>query len=276
MTPPLLEVEGLTVSYRRAGTWGTAVSNVSLGIGRGEAYGLVGESGCGKTTLALALMRYLPRNGRIDAGAIRVEGEDLIRLQGEALRRWRGARLGMVYQDPAGALNPALRVGDQIAEVYRFHRGAGRREAVRRAADALVKVAMPDPDDLMRRYPHQLSGGQRQRVAIARAIILRPHLVLADEPTSSLDVSVQAQILNLFKSMKRELGLTYVFVSHNLGVIRYVSDRVAVMRLGRVIELGPSETIFTNPQHEYTKALLDAVPDPDLARRDQVAAEAVR
>ncbi|TMI81601.1 MAG: ABC transporter ATP-binding protein [Bacillati bacterium ANGP1] len=196
MTSPLLEIEGLTVSYRRAGEWGTAVSNVSLGIGGGEAYGLVGESGCGKTTLALALMRYLPRNGRIDAGAIRVEGEDLIRLQGEALRRWRGARLGMVYQDPAGALNPALRVGDQIAEVYRFHRGAGRREAVRRAADALVKVAMPDPDDLMRRYPHQLSGGQQQRVVIAMALAGSPRLLILDEPTTGLDVTIEAEIID--------------------------------------------------------------------------------
>ena len=260
MTPPLLEVEGLTVSYRRAGAWGTAVSNVSLGIGRGEAYGLVGESGCGKTTLALALMRYLPRNGRIDAGAIRVDGEDLTRLDGEALRRWRGARLAMVYQDPAGALNPALRVGDQIAEVYRFHRGAGRKEAARRAAEALAKVAMPDPDDIMRRYPHQLSGGQQQRVVIAMALAGGPRLLLLDEPTTGLDVTIEAEIIDLIAALRAEIDASILLISHNLGLVSRMCDRIGIMYAGRIVEEGPAHDLLHAPRHPYTMGLLRCVP----------------
>ena len=260
MTAPLLEVEGLTVAYRRASEWGTAVSNVSLGIGGGEAYGLVGESGSGKTTLALAVMRYLPRNSRIDAGAIRLDGEDLTRLEGDALRRWRGARLAMVYQDPAGALNPALRVGDQLAEVYRFHRGAGRREAVRRAADALAKVAMPDPEDILRRYPHQLSGGQQQRVVIAMALAGSPRLLILDEPTTGLDVTIEAEIIDLIAALRAEIDASILLISHNLALVSRMCDRIGIMYAGRIVEEGPAHDVLHAPRHPYTMGLLRCVP----------------
>jgi oligopeptide transport system ATP-binding protein len=237
-----------------------AVDGVSLEVRPGETLGIVGESGSGKSTL----LRMMLRLNRPSEGSIRFRGRDIWALSGGEMLGLR-RQIQAVFQDPASSFNPRHSIGALLSAPLEVH-GIGTRVSRRNAvADTLALVGLDA--GFVARHPHQLSGGQRQRVAIARAIILRPSLVLADEPTSALDVSVQAQILNLFKKTKRELGLTYVFVSHNLAVIRYVSDRVAVMRRGAVIEMGESDAIFTRPQHPYTRALLDAVPDPDLDRR---------
>ena len=239
---------GLVFGRRRPGAY--AVEGVDLDVLPGETMGIVGESGSGKSTL-LRLMR--PSSGRV-----LFEGRDVHRLRGRDLRALR-RRMQIVFQDPTSSFNPRQSVGATLAAPLEVH-GVGTRASRKRLVGETLELVGLDPV-FAPRYPHQLSGGQRQRVAIARAIILRPALVLADEPTSALDVSVQAQILNLFKRMKRELGLTYVFVSHNLGVVRYVSDRVSVMRLGRIVESGPAEEIFTRPRHAYTRELLAAVPE---------------
>jgi ABC-type oligopeptide transport system ATPase subunit len=275
MSQPLLEINDASKDFPVGGSlWSSgkfrAVDRVTLDVRPGETLGIVGESGSGKSTLLRLVLRLL----RPTAGHVLFEGRDLWSLSRASLRQVR-RRMQAVFQDPTSSFNPRQSIGAILSaplEVHGIGTRASRREKV---AETLGLVGLDA--SFAERHPHQLSGGQRQRVAIARAIILRPSLVLADEPTSALDVSVQAQVLNLFKAMKRELGLTYVFVSHNLGVIRYVSDRVAVMRLGQVVEMGASEAIFSDPQHEYTKALLSAVPDPDLAwrrRRERLKPEA--
>ena len=264
----LLRISNLSKAFDAGGPFwrrdkALAVDNVSLEVRPGETLGIVGESGSGKSTLLRVVLHLI----RPTAGQILFEGQDIWSLSGRQLRKTR-RRMQAVFQDPASSFNPRHSIGAILAaplEVYDIGTRASRRTKV---VEALELVGLHP--SLAQRYPHQLSGGQRQRVAIARAIMLRPALVLADEPTSALDVSVQAQVLNLFKAMRRELGLTYVFVSHNLGVIRYISDHVAVMRLGQIVEVGPSETIFSSPRHEYTRALLDAVPDPDLAQLQRV------
>jgi peptide/nickel transport system ATP-binding protein len=270
MTTPALEVDGLTVSYRRSGEWAGALSAVSLAIAPGEAYGLVGESGCGKTTLALSLMRYLPRNGRIDAGAIRVEGHDLTRVDGRELQRWRGSRLAMVYQDPASALNPALRIGDQIAEGYRFHHRMTHRDALRQAGEALARVRMADPDAILRRYPHQLSGGQQQRVVIAMALAGNPRLLILDEPTTGLDVTIEAEVLELIAALREEIDAAILLISHNLGLVGRMCDRIGVMYAGRVVEEGPAGKVLTAPRHPYTMGLLRSLPRLESTKQRQV------
>ncbi len=260
MSEPLLRVSEVSMAFDGGGPFWrrnsfVAVDGLSLQIRPGETLGIVGESGSGKSTLLRIILRLL----RPTAGQVLFEGRDVWSLSGRGLRDMR-RRMQAVFQDPASSFNPRQSVGSILAaplEVYGIGTRAGRREKV---AESLELVGLNA--SFAQRYPHQLSGGQRQRVAIARAIMLRPALVLADEPTSALDVSVQAQVLNMFKAMKKELGLTYIFVSHNLGVIRYISDHVAVMHRGRIVETGASEAVFSNPRHDYTRALLDAVPDP--------------
>jgi ABC-type glutathione transport system ATPase component len=236
-----------------------AVDDVSLELRSGETLGVVGESGSGKSTLLRIALRLV----RPTSGQVLFEGRDLGTLEAGDLKNVR-RRMQAVFQDPTSSFNPRQSVGQILLAPLEVHAVGTRESRHRQVGDTLESVGLNST--FVDRYPHQLSGGQRQRVAIARAIILRPSLVVADEPTSALDVSVQAQILNLFKQTKRELGLTYLFVSHNLGVIRYISDRVAVMRLGRIVEIGSAHDIFTRPQHEYTQALLAAVPDADVAR----------
>jgi peptide/nickel transport system ATP-binding protein len=265
MSEALLEVQNVSKVFDIGGIFRspgnlTAVDDVTLDVRSGETLGIVGESGSGKSTLLRLILRLV----RPTAGRVLFEGTDIWSLSSASVRGVR-RRMQAVFQDPTSSFNPRQRIGAILLAPLEVHDIGMRADHEAVVAETLELVGLNA--SFARRYPHQLSGGQRQRVAIARAIILRPSLVLADEPTSALDVSVQAQILNLFKTMKRELGLTYVFVSHNLGVIRYMSDRVAVMRLGQVVEMGPSETIFSNPQRTYAKALLEAVPDPDLARR---------
>jgi ABC-type glutathione transport system ATPase component len=265
MSLALLEVANVSKTFQtgrrllRRQTF-KAVDGVNLEVRPGETLGIVGDSGSGKSTLLRMMLRLI----RPSEGSIHFGGRDIWTLSGSevlGLRR----QIQAVFQDPASSFNPRHSIGALLSAPLEVH-GVGTRESRRNTVSETLSLVGLNAGFLTR-YPHQLSGGQRQRVAIARAIILRPSLVLADEPTSALDVSVQAQILNLFKKTKRELGLTYVFVSHNLAVIRYVSDRVAVMRHGTVIEMGESAATFAHPQHPYTRALLEAVPDPDLDRR---------
>lgn len=245
---------------QRKGNTVRAVDGVSFEIRPRESFGLVGESGCGKTTLASCLLRLLEP----DSGQIRFRGEDWLALQGRALRRER-RRIQAVFQDPYTSLNPRLRVGEIIREPLRVHRQGGRKEQKQRVVALLERVGLAAED--ARRRPSEFSGGQRQRIAIARALALGPDLLVADEPVSSLDVSVQAQILNLFRRLREELGLTILLISHELPVVRYFCERTAVMWKGRLVELAATNTLFTSPRHPYTRRLLEAIPEPDPSRR---------
>jgi peptide/nickel transport system ATP-binding protein len=268
---PLIEVEGLRKSFRtrKAGWLGgqardvLAVDGVSFAIERGEAFGLVGESGCGKTTVSKVIMRAL----RPDAGRVVFDGPegpvDVLALAGNDLERFR-RRLQYIFQDPFHSLNPRMTVYDLVAEPLVIHRIGNEAERMQRVKVLLQAVGLKVRH--LRRYPHSFSGGQRQRIGIARALALAPEMLICDEPVSALDVSVQAQILNLLRDLQRELSLTYLFISHNLAVVRYVCQRIAVMCGGRIVELGPTETLFARPVHPYTKALLAAVPEPDLSQ----------
>ena len=267
--PPLLEVESLVKQFRlRRGLFGRhaglvrAVDRVSLTVERGECLALVGESGSGKTTLGRCMIRLLEPT----AGAVRFEGEDLLALPPAELRR-RRQRFQMIFQDPNGSLDPRQKVGRSVGEPLEIHRRLGRRE--RRAAVGELLETVGLAPALAARYPHQLSGGQRQRVGIARALATRPELVIADEPISALDVSVRAQILNLLADLRERFGLTLLLIAHDLAVVRQVADRVAVLYMGRLVELAPAAELFERPRHPYTASLLAAVPQPVPRRRGQ-------
>jgi len=264
---PRLSVKGLKVHYpirggvfRRTVGWLKAVDDVSLDIPAGKTFGLVGESGCGKSSLSRAVLRLQD----VTAGEVRFRSEggvpiEIARLGSRPLRRLR-REMQIVFQDPQSALNPRLRVGTIMSESLRALETLNSEERRRRIADSLEAVGLPA--DTVERFPHEFSGGQRQRIAIARALISRPNFIVLDEPVSALDVSIRAQILNLLLELQRSRGLTYLFVSHDLSVVRYVSDRIGVMYLGRMAETGPTEKVFTSPLHPYTKQLLAAVPVP--------------
>jgi len=256
-TAPLLDVRGLVKHYEDArGVTVRAVDGVDFTLGRGEVLGIVGESGCGKTTVGRTVMRLMPPT----AGRILLEGDDIAAKSGRGLKRAR-RDIQMVFQDPFGSLNPRHKVGTIVGEPLRVHGEPNRRERVRALLD-LVGL----PASAVERYPHEFSGGQRQRIAIARALALEPKIVIADEPVSALDVSIQSQIINMIADLRRRLGLSMVFISHDLSVVRHVSDRIAVMYLGRIVEIAPAERLFADPQHPYTRALLSAVPKPLKAR----------
>ena len=263
----VLEVRDLSVAYRARDGEVQAVRGVSLQVHGGETLALVGESGSGKTSLALAVMRYLDASGRVTGGAIRFRGEDLLALPPARLRRLRGARLAMVYQDPQTALNPAFPVGEQVAEALRIHLGLGRGDARRRTVDLLAQVNLPQPEQVYRRYPHELSGGQQQRVVIAMAFACDPELLLMDEPTTGLDVTTEARILDLIAELKARHGAAILYITHNLGVVARFCHRVAVMYAGELVEDGPVERVFARPLHPYTRGLLACVPSLDASKR---------
>ncbi len=253
---PVLAIEGLSIA---AG--GVMLSeDVSFEIAPGEMMGLVGESGCGKTITALAVMRLLAPAVRIASGRILFDGLDLAALDAESLRRLRGDRIGMIFQEPMTSLNPVFTIGEQIGESLAIHRGMARTASRKRATELLDLVGIAAPAKQLDRYPHQLSGGQRQRVMIAMALANEPRLLIADEPTSALDVTVQAQILALIDKLRRELGMACLLISHDLGVVSEFCERVAVMYAGRIVEQAASSELFGQPRHRYTRALLDTIP----------------
>jgi oligopeptide/dipeptide ABC transporter ATP-binding protein len=237
---------------------------VSLTLSPGETLGLVGESGCGKTVTAMSILRLLPEPPAEIAGEIVFAGEDLLRLPEARLRDVRGDRIAMVFQEPMTALNPVFTIGEQVAEVLQQHRGLSHRKALEEAARVLARVGLPDPSRRLAQYPHQLSGGLRQRVLIAMALACDPELLIADEPTTALDVTIQAQILALLQSLKDELGLAVLFITHNLGIVAQTADRVAVMYAGLIVEEAATHEIFKHPSHPYTKGLLTSVPRLDF------------
>ncbi|HXF98084.1 MAG TPA: ABC transporter ATP-binding protein [Gaiellaceae bacterium] len=258
-TGPALEVRDLDVAYRVRGRWRRVLRGVSFQIGRGESYGLVGESGCGKSTAALAIAQYLPRNGRVRGGDILVDGRSVVGLRGQELRRYRAQTVSMVYQNPGAALNPSLRVGDQVVEAFTAS-GVRADEASARARAALERVQIADAESVLRRYPHQLSGGMQQRVVIAMALAKDPSLLVLDEPTTGLDATVEAEVLDLVAQLQRELRTSVLFISHNLGVIAKMCSRVGVLYAGRLVEEGPVETVLRDPRHPYTVGLLRCIP----------------
>jgi oligopeptide/dipeptide ABC transporter ATP-binding protein len=258
---PLLAVRGLRVSFPAGDATAHAVDGVSFTVEAGETVCVVGESGCGKSLTALSLLRLVPPPGRIDpASRIDFEGESLLALPEPRLRAVRGARMAMIFQEPMTALNPVLTVGDQIAEVVRVHTPASRADAWRRAVAMLGTVGIADPEARAKQYPHELSGGMRQRVMIAMALVLEPRLVIADEPTTALDVTIQAQILELLRDLRERTGMALLLITHDLGVVAEMASRVLVMYAGRIVEEAPVEALFTRPTHPYTEGLLAAVP----------------
>jgi peptide/nickel transport system ATP-binding protein len=256
---PALRVADLEVTYRVRGQSRVALNHVSFEIGRNESYGLVGESGSGKTTVALALTRYLPGNGSVSAGSIRIDGADPMRMSAGELRDLRAHTVSMVYQEPGKALNPSMRVGKQVAEVYEVA-GLSKADAAQRAGEMLSKVQIPDPNRVMERYPHELSGGMAQRVVIAMAIAAEPTLLILDEPTTALDATVEAEVLDLIASLRAQLNTSVLFISHNLAVIAQMCDRVGVLYAGELVEEGPASELFSEPRHPYTVGLLRCIP----------------
>lgn len=257
---PLLEIRDLRIEYRGRYESVVAVPNVSLCIAPGESYGLVGESGCGKTTTAMAVMGYLGGTGRVTRGSIRFEGEELVGASPRKLRAIRGRRVAMVYQEPMSALNPVKTIGSQLAEVPMQHMGASRAQARDLCASMLENVRLPDPLATLKRFPHQLSGGQQQRIVIAMALLARPALLLLDEPTTGLDVTVEAAILDLIADLRKQYGTSLLYISHNLGLIASACDRVGIMYSGEMIEEADTQTLFREPRHPYSQGLLGCVP----------------
>ncbi len=262
-----LKVSDLSIDFQVGDDWQQAVSNVSFELRPGEILGLVGESGCGKSTVAYSLLKLLPGNARISNGQVQFDGRNLAALDDEELRKLRGARLGMIFQNPMTALDPVQRIGRQIEESLEEHLGLNRTDARAMAVDLLRSVAIPAPEQRYHAYPHELSGGMRQRVALAIAMACHPEILIADEPTTALDVTIQAQILQLIRTLlveQRRAGV--LLITHDLGVVAEVCDRVAVMYAGEIVEAGDVRSIFADPRHPYTRALLAAAPRGDVPR----------
>lgn len=264
-TRPALEVKDLRLAYRVRGRDREAIRGVTFTINRGESYGLVGESGCGKSTIAYAAMRYLPSNGKITSGSVVLDGNDMLKLDGEQLRKLRATSASMVYQNPGTALNPTIRAGNQLIESF-LTAGVPKHEARERALAMLRRVQISDPNGVMTRYPHQLSGGMQQRVVIAMALASDPALLILDEPTTGLDATVEAEVLDLIRELRATFGTSVLFISHNLGVIARMCDRVGVLYAGRMVEEGPAWELLTNPRHPYTVGLLRCIPRWGLSK----------
>jgi peptide/nickel transport system ATP-binding protein len=265
--PPLLEVDHLSIYFRDQ----AVVSDLTFSVGQGEVLGLVGESGSGKSLTSLSILRLLDAAARVEGG-IRFQGHDLLTLKPEQMRHYRGRKISMIFQEPMTALNPVMPVGRQIAEAIETHQPELGRKRVRDAVvEAMAAVAIAEPEVRVRDYPHQFSGGQRQRLLIAMALVNRPSLLIADEPTTALDVTVQAQILLLLKDLQQRNGLGMLFISHDLAVVSQIADRVAVMRRGLLLETGTRDQVFLHPRHAYTKSLLGAVPTLTTDRSQPLA-----
>ena len=264
------QIEGLTIAYETRGGDVEAVRDVSFLVKEGETVGLVGESGCGKSTIAYGIVNFLGPNGKIVEGGVRFQGKELVGRSEKELKMLRGDRIAMVYQDPMQALNPSMRLGEQLTEVLTCHQGIDEEEARDRSLGMLKRVHMPDPEDVMRRYPHQISGGQQQRVVIAMAMLNNPALLIMDEPTTALDVTVEAAVLDLIEDLKRDFRAANIFITHNLGVVARVSDHLCVMYAGQIVEKGPVSAIFQNPSHPYTIGLLSSVPRLGESKADSV------
>ena len=260
VTAPVLELRHLNVAYSVGARVLPVVLDFNLTLRSGESQGLVGESGCGKSTVALAILQFLGRHGRITSGEVLYKGRDLCTLSGEALRKIRGAEIAMVYQEPMASLNPTMRIGEQLAEVPRYHAGVSHREAHERARAMLNRVQLTDDRRIMQAFPHELSGGQQQRVGIAMALLSNPSLLLLDEPTTALDVTVEAGIVDLIGHLSAELSMSMLYISHNLALLRTICERITVMYAGEVVEAAPTATLFEDPRHPYTHQLLAAMP----------------
>ncbi len=269
---PVLEITELRTEFRIDGVWRAAVDGISLTLRRGETLALVGESGCGKSMTALSVMGLVPRPaGRIGGGAIMLEGASLVGLSETRLEKLRGDRMAMIFQEPMTSLNPVMTIGDQVAEALLLHRGLSKAEADRQALAVLEEVKIPSAASRFHDYPHQFSGGMRQRVMIAIALACEPALLLADEPTTALDVTIQAQVLGLLADLKDRHGMAMLFITHNLGVVAQIADRVAVMYAGQIVEQAEVGAIFAAPAHPYTRALFAAIPRMDLEAQELAA-----
>ncbi len=265
MANPLLLVEDLRIVFGPPGREQVAVDGVNLRLTEGEVLGIVGESGCGKSLTALSILGLVPKPaGRIDSGRILLRGQDIVKCTNAELNQIRGKEISMIFQEPMTALNPVFKVGEQIAETIRVHEGLSRSHARRRALELLELVGISNPNQRIDEYPHELSGGMRQRVMIAIALACRPKILIADEPTTALDVTIQAQILSLLKELQREFGMAVILITHDLGVVAQVVDRVMVMYAGRTVEQGTVTDVFEKPSHPYTKLLLESIPSLEL------------
>lgn len=266
MISPILDVVDLKIYFYTKHGIVRAVDGVELRVDNGDFIGVVGESGCGKSTVGLSFLRLVPPPGKIVEGEIRFRGEDLVKKNESEMRRTRGREIAMIFQDPTSSLNPVLTIGDQIGETLRLHRNMSKSEAETEAVSILKNVGIPNPEKMVHQYPHQYSGGMKQRAMIAMALSCNPKLLIADEPTTNLDATIQAQILALLEDIRRRLNTTIVIITHNIGVIAESCNRVAVMYAGKIVEVGEALTVFRGPAHPYTKALLDSIPQVGAAK----------
>lgn len=263
----LLSVHGLETRFRTREGIVHAVNGVSFQLKKGETLGIVGESGCGKSVSVLSMLRLIPTPpGKIVSGRVMYQGKDMLKMTDEEIRNVRGSKISMVFQDPMTSLNPVMKIGQQVSEPLVIHDGLGRREAYDRAAEILELVKIPNAKDRLNDYPHQFSGGMRQRVVIAMGLICNPHILIADEPTTALDVTIQAQIIELIKKIRDEFGMAIIWITHDLGVVAGLADRVVVMYGGLIIEEAPTKMLYDNPRHPYTIGLMESLPRTDKTR----------